>query len=107
MSTFKLLENEGYRIVQRKPGTKRSIKYNDLDRSLIMDIKLPGANWVRVTPEQVARVSRGRRTKTTTTVDDVLAVGSLELPEGPGGPHIEDPDAEMLDHNPRPSTSNN
>ena len=95
MSTFKLLENEGYRIVQRKPGTKRSIKYDDLDRSLVMDVKLPGANWVRVTPDQVARVSRGRRPKIATTVEDVLAVGSLEMPEASP---VEDPDAEMDDH---------
>ena len=81
MSTFKLLENEGYRITQRKPGTKRSIKFNDLDRTLVMDVKLPGANWVRVTADQVAKVSRGRRSVTNTTVDDVLAIGSLDLPE--------------------------
>ena len=69
MSSFKLLENEGYRIVQRRPGTRRNIKFNDLDRSLVMDVKLPDSNWVRVTPEQVARVSRSRRSETSTTVD--------------------------------------
>ena len=92
MSSFKLLENEGYRIVQRRPGTRRNIKFNDLDSLLVMDIKLPDSNWVRVTPEQVARVSRSRRSETSTTVDDVLAIGSLDLPP----PEVVDEvDAEM------------
>ena len=46
-------------------------------------------------PEQVAKVSRGRRSKTAITVEDVLAVGSLDLPDGP--PIHDDADAEMDD----------
>ena len=57
--------------------------------------------------DQVARVSRGRRSKTATTVEDVLAVGSLELPEP--SPSFGDPDAEMVDQqdgDPVPGPSN-
>ena len=50
-SEFKILEHEGYLISQRRPGTKRSIKFNDMTRSLVMDIKLPGMAWVRINPE--------------------------------------------------------
>ena len=57
-----------------------------------MDVKLPGSNWVRITPEQVAKVSLSRRSEPSTTVDDVLAIGSLDLPP----PEVVDEvDAEM------------
>ena len=69
-----------------------------------MDIKLPDSNWVRVTADQVAKVSRGRRARPSTTVDDVLAIGSMELPEP-----IVDADAEMQEDpaGPVPGTSAN
>ena len=43
ISTFKILEHEGYLVSRGRPGSKRSIKYDDEAKSLIMDIKLPGS----------------------------------------------------------------
>ena len=60
VSEFKILEHEGYLITQRRPGTKRSIKFNDMNRSLVMDIKLPGMAWVRINTDQIVRSSRLR-----------------------------------------------
>ena len=85
MSTFKVLENEGFKIVQRMPRTKRSIKFEDVSRSLVMDVKLPGKTWVRVTPEQVSKATRRRKQDVVAGVEDVLAIGGMDLPEGTQG----------------------
>ena len=60
VSTFKKLENESFRIVKRKPGTKRSIKFEDVSKSLIMDVKLPGATRVCITPDDVLQATGSR-----------------------------------------------
>ena len=81
--TFKLLENEGFRIVRHRPGTKRSIKYDDRARSLVMDVKLPGAAWVRISPDQVVQATRSRKTLPTPAVSEILAISSQDLPDLP------------------------
>ena len=80
VSTFKLLENEGFRIVRNKPGTRRSIKFDDMSRSLYMDVKLPGAAWVRITPQQVMRSSKNRKTERRPDVSEILDIANQELP---------------------------
>ena len=80
MSTFKVLENEGYRIAQRRPGTKRSIKFQDSNRSLVMDIKLPSSAWVRITPEDVLTAIGGRRRERIPAVAEILKIGGQPLP---------------------------
>ena len=81
IQTFKLLENEGFRIVRRRPGTKRSIKFDDRTQSLVLDVKLPSAAWVRLTPDQIQRASRSRRTEYVPEVEDILAISASDLPE--------------------------
>ena len=81
MSTFKILENEGYRITQRRPGTKRSIKFQDSNRSLVMDVKLPSSSWVRITPEDVHSAVSGRRRERIPAVAEILQIGGQPLPQ--------------------------
>lgn len=51
--TFKLLARFGPRLTARQvPGTKRHIKFNNINASVYCNIKLPGDDaWSRVTPE--------------------------------------------------------
>ena len=79
LSTFKVLENEGFRLVQRRPGTKRSIKFEDMSRSLVMDVKLPESNWVRITPSQILQSAKGRKSQKTPAVAEILAIANQEL----------------------------
>ena len=104
--TFKLLEHEGFQIVRRRPGTRRSIKFNDLNQSLVMDVKLPGSSWVRITPDQVQAVSRMRRTSRVPAVSEILDIAGQELPPetnvhgnggGAGVGGLGDPDEDMED----------
>ena len=96
-STSKFLENKGYHIVQRRPGTKRNIKFSNISRSLVMDIKLPTAAWVRITPENVIAASGSRRRERIPAVAEVLAVGNLPLPPSHGerGSGFEDSDQDV------------
>ena len=97
VSTFKLLEREGFRIAQRKPGTKRSIKFEDVARSLVMDIKLPGSAWVQITPDQVAKATSGRRSEPVPAVSEVLAISSMDLPVVQNAPADYDEEMEPED----------
>ena len=80
LSTFKLLEHEGFKIVNRCPGTKRSIKYEDRSRSLVLDVKLPGAERVRISPEQVVAASRGRKKNRVPAVSEILRMANEDMP---------------------------
>ena len=79
MPSFKVLENEGYHIAQRRPGTKRSIKFQDSTRSLVLDIKLPSSSWVRITPEDVLNAVSGRRRERIPAVAEILQIGGEPL----------------------------
>ena len=96
VSTFKLLENEGFRIVRRRPGTKRSIKFDDRSCSLVMDVNLPNAAWVRLTPDQIHQAARTRKTDRIPAVSELLAISASDLPEestrGASGDGDEDDD---------------
>ena len=81
IQTFKTLEDEGFRIVRRRSGTKRSIKFDDRTRSLVMDVKLPDSAWVRLTADQVFQASRSRKTKYVPAVSEILAISASDLPE--------------------------
>ena len=83
VSTFKVLENEGYRIAKRRPGTKRSIKFQDSTRSLVMDVKLPSASWVRITPDDVLNAVSSRRCERMPAVAEILEIGGEPLPASP------------------------
>lgn len=83
VSAFKVLENEGYRIAKRRPGTKRSIKFQDSSRSLVMDVKLPSASWVRITPDDVLNAVSSRRRERMPAVAEILEIGGEPLPASP------------------------
>ena len=80
---FKVPEHEGYRIVRRMPGTRRSIKFDDRTRSLALDVKLPDAAWVRITPDQIAAASKGRRKDHVPEVAEILNIAAQDLPPMP------------------------
>ena len=59
-----------------------------------MDVKLPGAAWVRIAPEQVVQASRRRKVERTPAVSEILAIAEMEVPASTG-PRVEDQDQEM------------
>ena len=103
LSTFKLLENEAYRLVQRRPGTRRNIKFDDAHRSLVLDVKLPNMSWVRITADQVNKARRGRRQDKTPNVDEILAISGQALPDAP----LESWDEEMQENPQNPQNNQN
>ena len=86
MSSAFWLVNEGFRVAQHRPGTKRSIKFDDRLCSLFMDVKLPGVAWVQITPEHIHQASRGCRVKWVPAVADILELSSRDLPEESDAP---------------------
>ena len=74
MTEFKVLENEGFLITKRKPGTRRNIKYDDATRSLVIDVKLPDAAWVRITAAQILDARKKRKEERLPEVDEILSV---------------------------------
>ena len=60
MPTFKMLERHGHQLRTRYgPELKRHIKYEDNEKSLVLDVKLPGENeWVRMTPTFVKSLKK-------------------------------------------------
>ena len=75
LSSFKVLEHEGFRIAQRRPGTKRSIKFDDATRTLALDIKLPdSAAWVRIMAEDVHHAAATRKKQRVPAVSELLAI---------------------------------
>ena len=81
VSPFKTLEHEAFRIVQRRPGTKRNLRFDDANRAIVLDVKLPGASWVRITYEDVAQAKGARRRERVPAVAEILAIAGEELPE--------------------------
>ena len=71
-----MLEHEGYLISKRRPGSRRSIIFDDSIRGLVMDVKLPDLAWVRIRPDQVKSAVRKRPDARAPGVDEVLAISS-------------------------------
>ena len=80
VSSFKTLEHEAFLVAQRVPGTKRNIKLDDASRSVVLDIKLPGTSWVRITPLDVLQAAGARKKERAPEVSEILAIGSRPLP---------------------------
>ena len=98
VSSFKVLEHEGFRIAQRRPGTKRSIKFDDATRTLALDIKLPESAWVRVMAEDVHHASATRKKQRVPAVSELLAISAGPLPPPSGvnaDKFIEESDTDM------------
>ena len=80
MSTFKLLEHEGFKIARCWPGTRRSIKYEDRTQSLVLDVKLPDSAWVWIYPDQVRAATKHSKTERVPAVSEILQLAIEELP---------------------------
>ena len=80
LSTFKILEHEAYQIVRRRPGSRRSIKFDDRIRSLVLDVKLPEAAWVRLYPDQVVKAAKARKKERVPEASEILRLAGEPLP---------------------------
>ena len=56
-SDFQVLQNLSYRMKMAHQGMKRSIKFDDENHGLVLDIQVPGQDWRRIRPDQ-ARVAK-------------------------------------------------
>ena len=57
---FKLLENYGYQMRRHGVGTRRIIKYDIIERNLMLSYKPPNSEeWTRITP-QMAQLRKAR-----------------------------------------------
>ena len=69
-SDFHILQNLSYKMKMANEGIKRSIKFDDDNFSLMLDIQLPGQEWRRIRPEQAREARRS---------DPSLNSGPLEM----------------------------
>ena len=69
-SDFNALQNISYRMKMANPEMKRSVKFDDDQLGLMLDIQLPGQDWRRIRPDQ-ARAARDNNPR--------LRLGPLEL----------------------------
>ena len=87
ISTFKLLENEGYLVSKGMPGSKRSIKFDDATKNLVIDIKLPGKRWTRIRPDQIHESRQTRDVEAPApAVEEVLAIAAAAAAAAARGP---------------------
>lgn len=56
LDCFNLLQSLAYNMKQTDDDVRRSIKFNDSDFNLILDVKV-GGSWRRITPEQARAVA--------------------------------------------------
>ena len=56
LDNLHLLNAVGYSIKNNFDGVRRSVKFDDLNLNIFMDIKI-GSQWKRITPEEARRVS--------------------------------------------------
>ena len=69
-SDFHVLQNLSYRMKINNVGMKRSIKFDDANLGLLLDVQLPGQDWQRIRPEQARLAGQS---------DPSLRVGPLEM----------------------------
>lgn len=61
--TFRLLDSHGAELKKRRPTTKRSIKFEDATRSLVLDVRInEEEGWCRIDPA-MTKEARFRREK--------------------------------------------
>ena len=69
-SDFHVLQNLSYRLKLSNKEMKRSVKFDEDNYGLMLDVQLPGQDWTRIRPDQ-ARAARA--------VDPSLRTGPREL----------------------------
>ena len=57
-SDFQVLQSVSYRMKLAHPGIKRSIKFDDENLGLILDVQIPGKDWTRIRPNQARAAKR-------------------------------------------------
>ena len=94
MDNFRALEAVGYSMKKAGKDVKRSIKYDDNNRDLIMDIKI-GEDWMRITPDEARAVARdnpdiktGPKKLNRQDISRFLSTGSISKPEEPASPVV-------------------
>ena len=51
-SDFQVLQNLSYKMKMANKDMKRSLKFDDANLGLVLDIQLPGEDWKRIRPDQ-------------------------------------------------------
>ena len=69
-SDFQVLQNLSYRMKMAHQGMKRSIKFDDENHGLVLDIQVPGQDWRRIRPDQAREAKKS---------DPRLRSGPLEM----------------------------
>ena len=79
--TFKMLENHGHSLRRKHgPMLKRHIKFDDMELSMYLDVRLPGENeWVKVTPEFAKGCRRQTDARTCEERKDQLSVSGASV----------------------------
>ena len=57
MDNFRALEAVGYSMKKAGSNVKRSVKFDDLNQDLVLDIKI-GEEWMRINPAEAKAVCR-------------------------------------------------
>lgn len=76
-SDFHVLQNLAFKLKTSNPGLKRSLKFDDDNLGLILDVQLPGEDWQRVRPDQARQAGQS---------DLSLRVGLREMSGAVRGP---------------------
>ena len=69
-SDFHVLQSVSYRLKMANPDMKRSVKFEEEEFGLVLDVQLPGQDWRRIRPHQ-ARTAR--------EIDPSLRTGPQDL----------------------------
>ena len=69
-SDFHVLQNLSYKMKSSNEGMKRSLKFDEANLGLLLDVQLPGQDWQRIRPDQARLAARS---------DPSLRVGPPEM----------------------------
>ena len=108
--TFRLFEQHAGHLRQRFPeGFKRSIKFDDITRDLIMDIKIPTANkWHRFSRSDIEQASRRLQSSSGTNLSAADTAERLSIlhPPRPGQQETSRADVDYVEVEEEDSGSN-
>lgn len=57
-SHFHVLQNLSYKMKLSKPELKCSLRFDDANLGLVLDIQVPGQDWQRIRPDEARAVGR-------------------------------------------------
>ena len=84
-SCFKTLERYGQQLRSRHgPGTRRHVKFDDIDHSLYLNAKLPGdVRWTKISLDVARRGIKTREKLTSADIERRMDIGGTADPERP------------------------